>query len=168
MSDRDLAGEIEAGLNELGFELVELERAGTARRPVLRLRIDHAAPVAKDAGVSVEDCARASRALEARLEADERFPATYVLEVSSPGVERPLSRRHDFERFAGREVALHGKQPLAGRARKLEGELLGIGGTGDEEMVKLRLPGGEELEIPRAEVTRANLVFRWGSEGRRT
>ena len=169
MSDRDLDVEIEIGLAELGFELVELERAGNARRPVLRLRIDHlpAAGVTEDRGVTLDDCARVSRALEARLEADARFPATYVLEVSSPGVERPLVRRADFERFAGREVALHGRRALAERAKTLKGELLGLREEeGGGEVITLRLEGGEELEIPRAEITRANLVFRWGSEGR--
>lgn len=168
MSDRDLTREIEAGLAELGFELVELEKAGNAARPVLRLRIDRMDGEDSDSGVSVDDCARVSRALEARLEENDRFPATYVLEVSSPGVERPLIRRRDFERFAGREVALHGKQSLAGRSRKLEGELVGIRGEARDEVVTLRFASGEEVEIPRAEVTRAHLVFRWGSEGRRT
>ena len=170
MSDRDLVREIEAGLADLGFELVELETAGNASRPVLRLRIDRE-PVAGDAegeGVSIEDCARVSRALEQRLEASERFPATYVLEVSSPGVERPLVRTRDFDRFAGREVELRGKQPLAGRSRKLSGELVGIRQEGAAEVVVLRLADGEEVDVPRSEVTRANLVFRWGSEGRRT
>jgi ribosome maturation factor RimP len=166
--DRDLTREIESGLADLGFELVELEKGGRASRPVLKIRIDRVAGAGEDAGISVDDCARASRSLEARLEAHDRFPTTYVLEVSSPGVERPLVRRRDFERFAGREVALQGKQPLAGRTRKLAGELLGIRGEEGAELVLLRLPGGEELEIPREEVTRANLVFRWGSEGRRT
>ena len=168
MSDRDLTREIEAGLADLGFELVEMEKGGTTSRPVLRLRIDRSTGPDEASGITVDDCARASRALEGRLEEDERFPATYVLEVSSPGVDRPLVRRRDFERLAGREVALQGKQPLAGRARKLEGELLGIRGEDGSEAVLLRLPGGDELEIPRNEVTRANLVFRWGSEGRRT
>lgn len=168
MSDRDLTRFVESGLGELGFELVDLERAGTASRPILRLRVDRVPGGDENAGVSLDDCARVSRALEARLEADGRYPATYVLEVSSPGVERPLVRPHDYERFAGREVALHGREPLAGRARKLEGELRGIRGEGEEAVVLLRLPGGEELEIPRSEVSRANLVFRWGSEGRRS
>lgn len=170
LSERDLEVEIEAGLAELGFELVELERAGRANRPVLRLRIDHRweAGAPDEAAVTLEDCARASRALEARLEADPRFPATYVLEVSSPGVERPLVRRSDFDRFAGREVALHGKRALAGRAKTVKGELLGVREGEGEAVVALRLDDGEELEIPRSEVTRANLVFRWGSEGRRS
>jgi ribosome maturation factor RimP len=167
VADRDLRPVVESGLEELGFELVEMEMGGTPSRPVLRLRIDRAEGSA-EAGVSVEDCARVSRALEARLEAESRISATYVLEVSSPGVERPLVRRRDFERFAGREVTLHGKQALAGRSRALQGELLGVEGEDAAESIVLRLPGGEEVRIPRAEVTRANLVFRWGSEGRRT
>lgn len=168
MTDRDLTAAVEAGLDELGFELVELEQAGNARRPVLRLRIDHRESDALQSNVSLEDCTRVSRALEARLEADPRFPETYVLEVSSPGVERPLVRRRDFQRFAGQEVAIRGTRPLAGRSRKLQGELLGIEGEASFEMIRLRLPDGEELEIPRSEISRANLVFRWGSEGRRS
>lgn len=168
MADRELEREIEAGLEELGFELVELESAGSASRPVLRLRIDRVAETAEEAGVSIDDCARVSRVLEARLESRPRAPSTYVLEVSSPGVERPLVRRRDFERFAGRDVALVGKRALAGQSKKVQGELVGIRGEGRDEVVALRLPDGQEVEIPRAEVTRANLVFRWGSEGRRT
>jgi ribosome maturation factor RimP len=168
VADRDLQAEVEAGLAELGFELVDLEKAGSASRPVLRLRIDWAEDGGDEVGVSIADCARVSRSLESRLEADERFPATYVLEVSSPGVERPLVRRRDFERFAGREVALHGKGVLAGRSRRLEGVLTGIDGAGVEEIIALRLPDGEEVLVPRSQVKRANLVFRWGSEGRRT
>src|SRR5690606_36522923 len=80
VADQDLREEIEAGLGELGFELVELERGGTSRRPVLRLRIDRLSGGEEDVGVSLDDCARVSRALEARLEASERVPATYVLE----------------------------------------------------------------------------------------
>ena len=167
MADRDLTPIIESGLAELGFELVEMEQGGTKSRPVLRLRIDRMEQGA-ESGVSVEDCARVSRALEARLEAQPGIPSTYVLEVSSPGVERPLVRRRDFERFAGQEVALQGKQALAGRARTLTGELLGVEGEGAGETILLRLPSAEEIRVPRAEVTRANLVFRWGSEGRRT
>ena len=168
VADRELTSVVEAGLAELGFELVELEKGGTASRPILRLRIDRAEGAGEEAGVSVQDCARVSRALEARLEARPGAPATYVLEVSSPGVERPLVRRRDFERFTGREVALHGKQALAGRSRTLTGELLGVQGEGPAEEIGLRLADGTEIRIPRADVTRANLVFRWGSEGRRT
>jgi len=153
-----LERELEARLEAIGFELVELERAGSRTRPVLRLRIDVAEG---DRGVTLDDCARVSRALEPYLDAREDLPERYVLEVSSPGVERPLVRARDFERFAGEEVALTGYGPLAGRGRRLTGKLLGLV-TDGEERIRLRLEDGEEIEVPRAEVARANLVFRWG------
>jgi ribosome maturation factor RimP len=90
------------------------------------------------------------------------MPERYVLEVSSPGVERPLTRERDWTRFAGRQVAVKGEDTLAGRARRLEGELLGL--VKDEEgadRVRLRLPGGDEVEIPVAEIQGAHIVFRW-------
>lgn len=167
MSDQHLDRELERRVEELGYELVELERAGSAHRPILRLRIDRAEAATPEASVSVEDCTRVSRALESFLDSGAAVAPKYVLEVSSPGVERPLVRPGDFERFAGKEVALAGKEPLAGRARRLEGVLLGIEGEGAESVIRLRLEKGEEISIPRAEVTRANLVFRWGSGGRR-
>jgi ribosome maturation factor RimP len=165
MSDEKLAREIEERLESLGYEMVELEQVGHRRRPILRLKIDRP-DATPGAGVTVEDCRVVSRALEEYLDERPGMPETYELEVSSPGVERPLSRRRDFSRFTGQEVALHGKSPLAGRARRLEGELLGLRGEEPRESVVLRLSDGEEVEVPREEITRAHLVFRWGGEGR--
>jgi ribosome maturation factor RimP len=98
------------------------------------------------------------------LDAREDLSDRYVLEVSSPGVERPLVRPRDWTRFAGQPVSVRGRGTLAGKARRLEGELLGLKGEGGEETVGLRLPGGEEVEFPLAEVEKANLVFRWGAK----
>jgi ribosome maturation factor RimP len=165
MSNPDLAPRMERRVEEMGYELVEMEQVGTPRRPILRLRIDRPEST-PGSGVTVEDCSRVSRALEEWLDESGTLPATYVLEVSSPGVERPLVRPRDFQRFAGQEVALRGRAPLAGRARRLEGELIGLRGEGGEERVALRLPGGEEVEIPRGEITRAHLVYRWDQGGR--
>lgn len=161
----EVAGELEARIDGLGYELVDVQWSGTARRPLVRIRIDRpgsgrgAAPAE---GVTVEDCARVSRALEGWLDGLRAMPERYVLEVSSPGVDRPLNRARDFRRFAGRTVAVKGDGPLAGRATRLEGELLGLAqaGTG-EEIVRLRLHGGEEVEIPRTEITGARLVCEW-------
>lgn len=153
--ERELAARIEA----LGFELVELERGGSRTRPVLRIRMDR--PDAEPGqGVTLDDCAAVSRALEPMLDARENLGEKYVLEVSSPGVERPLVRPRDFERFAGHEVALIGQAPLAGRGRRLEGELLGYAAD-DGEAVRLRLGDGDVVDIPRDEVARAHLIFRW-------
>ena len=153
--------EMESRIEQLGYELVDLDWAGSARRPLLRIRIDRAAGGAGE-GVTVDDCARVSRALEGWLDGLESMPERYVLEVSSPGVERPLRRPRDFERFVGKKIAVKGSAPLAGRATRLEGELLGLGASGSgEERVRLRLPGGDEVEIPRTEITGAHLVFEW-------
>lgn len=152
--------ELEARIGALGYEFVELERAGSRTRPILRVRIDlpESAP---GQGVTLEDCARATRALEEYLDQLPELGGRYVLEVSSPGVERPLVRGRDFERFAGREVALRGSAPLAGRSRRLEGELLGLVEEGGEERIRLRLNDGAVVEVPRGEVARVHLVYRW-------
>ena len=92
MSDQNLDRELERRVEELGYEMVELERAGSAHRPILRLRIERSDATAPEAAVSVEDCTRVSRALEAFLDAGGALAPKYVLEVSSPGVERPLVR----------------------------------------------------------------------------
>jgi ribosome maturation factor RimP len=91
-----------------------------------------------------------------------------VLEVSSPGVERPLVRRRDWRRFAGQEVALKGKAALAGRAKRLQGTLLGLTGSedADDAAARLKLEDGTEVEVPLGEVERAHLVFRWETKGR--
>jgi ribosome maturation factor RimP len=154
-----LATRVEA----LGYEFVELERAGARSRPILRVRID--LPDSRPGhGVKVEDCARVTRELEAVLDQEPELGGRYVLEVSSPGVERPLVRPRDFERFAGQEVALRGDAALAGRARRLEGELVGLVEVDGEERVRLRLHNGDVVDVPRAEIARAHLVYRWSAE----
>jgi ribosome maturation factor RimP len=159
-----MSGTLEHAIRErveaLGFELIELERAGSKTRPVLRVRADRPAS-AEGAGIGLDDCARISRSLEEYLDALPAMPDKYVLEVSSPGVERPLVRGSDFERFAGHEVAVRGYAPLAGRSRRLEGELLGLVERPDGDAVRLRLGDGEEVEVLRSEIARAHLVFRW-------
>ena len=160
MAEQSLTTVLEERVEALGFELVELERSGARNRPVFRVRVDRPGSVPGD-GVGLDDCARISRALEEYLDAQETIAGNYVIEVSSPGVERPLVKRRDFERFAGHEVALKGYGPLVGRGRRLQGELLGIEGAPEDERVRLRLEDGEEVEIDRGAVARANLVFRW-------
>jgi ribosome maturation factor RimP len=154
-----LAAEIERIVEGLGYELVEMEAVGSRARPILRVYLDRPDSVPGTPAVTVEDCTAVSRALEPMLDARPDVAERYLLEVSSPGVERPLVRPRDFARFAGQEVSVRGKATLAGKARRLQGELLGLTGGGDG--VKMRLPGGEEVEFPLAEVEKANLVYRW-------
>jgi len=112
-------------------------------------------------GVKVDDCVRVSRELEVYLDQLPGLSERYVLEVSSPGLERPLIRPRDFERFAGREIAVRGANILAGRARRLEGELIGLVEEDGREAIRLRLNDGEIVDLPREEVTRAHLIYRW-------
>lgn len=158
--------ELDRRVDELGFELVQVEWAGSAGRPILRIRIDvpgGSDPREATGGVTVDDCAEVSRALESWLDGVDALPDTYVLEVSSPGVERPLIREADWSRFAGEQVALKGgKAMLAGRATYLEGELLGPGTDAEgRQIVRLRLGGGEELEVAKEDIRAARLLFRW-------
>lgn len=160
MSDRSLAEVLEERTEALGFELVEYERTGSKNRPVLRVRVDR--PDAEPGeGVGLDDCARISRSLEEYLDELETLPGNYVLEVSSPGVERPLVRSRDFERFAGREVVVKGYAPLAGRGKRLQGELLGLVDRPTGEVVRLRLEDTDEVEVPRKDIAKAHLVFHW-------
>jgi ribosome maturation factor RimP len=156
----ELEGEIERRVDALGYELVELERAGSRSRPILRVRIDRPGSGPR-AGVTVDDCARVSRALEEWLDSEAAIADRYVLEVSSPGVERPLVRASDFARFAGREVAVKTSQPLPNGSKRVEGELVGLDTAGGQERVRLRLADGSLIDIPRSDVARAHLVFRW-------
>lgn len=152
---------LERRVEELGYEVVELRWGGSGRRPMLKLRIDRP-DTSPGEGVTVDECASVSRALESWLDEHEGLSERYVLEVSSPGVDRPLVRPRDFERFKGEHVAVKGKEILLGKATRLEGELLGLAEPGtDDESVLLRLPSGEEVSIPRSEIRKAHLVFTW-------
>ena len=154
-----LREELETRLSGLGYELVQLDWAGGPARPVIRLRVEREA---MDRPVSLDDCVTVSRGIEAWLDEDARVPERYVLEVSSPGLERPLTRDRDFRRFQGRRIAVTGKEALRGRASRLEGELLGlVGGNGDGGSIRLRLSEGDEVEVPRSRVAVARLVHDW-------
>jgi ribosome maturation factor RimP len=150
---------VERIVEELGFELVTFERAGGRRRPLWRLRVDRPESEPGRSSVTVDDCAAVSRAVRAVLEAEDGGEVEYILEVSSPGVERPLTRARDFERFAGWVVRVRGYGPLAGRGRQLEGVLLGMS-TRDGDTIALEV-GGETIEVPRGEIATAKLVYRW-------
>ena len=140
-------------LDRVGFDLVELRRGGSRSRPTLQVRLDR-----RDGGkVSVEDCAVASRALEARLDAEGSAGDRYVLEVSSPGLDRPLTRPHDWHRFAGRRASVL-SPALGGRQ---EVEIVGLEGEAGAEVVVLRTARGEEQRVPLAEVREARLAFHW-------
>lgn len=149
---------IEETVENLGFEVVTLERGGGRRRPLIRIRIDRPDSPPGQSAVGVDDCARVSRAVREVLEA-EGGGEDWILEVSSPGVERPLTKARDFDRFAGLPVRVRGYGPLAGRSRELEGTLLGLV-DGDGETFALEIDG-ERVTIPRESVAAARLVYSW-------
>lgn len=160
----DLARDLDEFLEGMGFEMVSLDRGGGRRTPVVRLKIDRPWGVPGASEVSVEDCTRVARELRGFLEGRSDVASDCVLEVSSPGVERPLVRPRDFRRFTGHEVRLKGYGPLAGRSKTLQGVLLGLDGEEERgDVVALRVDE-ERLEVPLASIASANLVYDWESD----
>lgn len=157
MTDSSLERELERRVEDLGYEFVELETAGNRVRPILRLRIDR--PDSEPGrGVTLDECSAVSRALEPYLDELPELSDTYVLEVSSPGLERPLTRAKHFERFAGREAR------VKTQGKRLEGTLLGMEGDAGEERVRFRRSDGAQVAIPLAEIQGASLIHRWETE----
>ena len=150
--------EAEDRLQHLGIDLVSMDWAGSRNRPVIQLRIERS-PMGEPP-VTVDDCARVSRELESWLDEHEEIPERYVLEVSSPGLERPLTRTRDWERFAGEPVVVVGYGVLAERSTRLEAELLGLDSE-PEPTVRLRLEDGAEVGVPLADIKGAHLLFKW-------
>src|SRR6185503_19251658 len=139
----------------LGYDLVELRVGGTARRPLLDVRIDR-----RDGEkITIEDCALVSRSIEPRLDASGMVGENYVLEVSSPGVERPLRNAADWRRFVGRTAKVLAPS-LGGR---LEVEVLGVDDSSGVLVAVMRDTRGTEHRIPLTDVREARLVFRWGA-----
>ena len=149
---------LEALVNEelapLGLELVELKVGGSKGRPVLDVRVDRL-DLQK---VQVGDCERASRAIEARLDAQpDLITSRYVLEVSSPGMERPLRTEREWRRFVGRKagvnsLTLHGRQEV---------DIVAVEGEAPEVTLRLRDAKGNEHVVALADVTDARLAFHW-------
>ncbi len=157
----DLESELEALLQQLGLELVESAWVGSPRRPILRIKMDVVDSVPGEGGVTVDQCAKVSRAVEPWLDSHPEVPEKYVLEVSSPGVERPLTRRRDWDRFQGRPVRVKGRDLPGGRGNRLEGELLKVEESEGGPQVTLLMDNGEEIRVPLDRIQQAHLVFRW-------
>ncbi len=140
-------------LDALLFDLVELRRGGTKARPLIEIRIDR-----RDGRqVSVDDCARASRAIEARLDAGTLVSGRYELQLSSPG-ERPLRTAAEWRRFVGRWAQV--LSPAHGG--RWEARIVAVDGAegGEGVELELELASGERRHVPLAEVKEARLAFR--------
>ena len=143
----------------LGFELVDLRRTGTLQRPILQVRVDR--PDSRPGqGVTADDCAVISRSLESFLENRAMVGPQYVLEVSSPGLERPLRLPEHWRRFVGRQARVRAA-PLPGKMR------VEIVALPDEEHVLLRREDGSEITVAFDDIREAVLVVDWELIGKR-
>jgi ribosome maturation factor RimP len=156
----ELLAPIRDHVTGLGFELVDLRQAGTLQRPILQVRVDR--PDSRPGqGVTADDCATISRSLERFLESSAMVGPRYVLEVSSPGFERPLRWPEHWRRFVGRHARVRA-QSLPGRRRV---EILAVP---DDEHVVLRQEDGSEVTLAFKAIREAKLVAESEALGKRS
>lgn len=136
---------IEIPILRKNMELVDLEWKREKRGWVLRIFID------KPGGVTVEDCAKISGIVEDILDRENIIHHSYVLEVSSPGIERPLVKKEDYERFKGEKAKITLKTPVSGR-RNFTGIIIGV----KNNLVQIE-EGGKIWEFPLENIKKANL-----------
>ena len=139
---------IASAIEPMGYDLVRVRLSG-GHQPTLQVMAER-----RDGrAMSVDDCAEISRSLSAHLDVEDPIPGAYTLEVSSPGIDRPLVRAQDYERFSGHEAKVELREPVDGR-RRFRGRILGL--TGDQ--VRIALPEGE-ASVPFASISAAKLVL---------
>lgn len=140
---------LEPGVTALGYELLGIEHLAQGRHSVLRLYID------SPDGITVDDCERVSHQVSGVLEVEDPIKGQYTLEVSSPGLDRPLFKPAHYERFVGEVIAVRLARPL-GERRKFKGRLLGLRDGAvviDQE--------GTEVALPLEDIDKAHLVPQW-------
>lgn len=146
--DRRLAGIVGPAIEGLGFELVRIRLMGGKQR-ILQIMADR-----PDGGIEVDDCAKISTAVSAILDVEDPIEDNYILEVSSPGIDRPLTRLKDFEMWKGWEARIETTELIDGR-RRFKGALVGV--EDDEVLIEIE-EGGEEVTI--------GLKFDWLSDAK--
>ena len=155
--DDDLAGlitDIRCRVTEIGYELVDLRKRGSRGRPLLQVRVDLADP-APGRGITHADCSVVSRALEQWLDEARVLGDRYVLEVSSPGVERPIRWPEHWSRFRGREVNVR----ITGKGR-IRATIVDV--INDGTQVLLRPTGTtEDMAVPLEDARDATLAVNW-------
>ncbi len=133
----------------MGYELVRVTVLGRDR-PTVQVMADRA----DGSLITVDDCEAISRQLSAVLDVEDPLPGAWMLEVSSAGIDRPLTRVKDWNRFAGHLVRVETQFPVNGRKR-YAGIVLGA----DESTARLRLDDGSEVALKHADIRRAKLVL---------
>src|SRR4051794_1781084 len=154
IDSNEIARIIEPSLDAMGYRLVRLMQTGGLHRPTLQLMAERR----DDEPMTVEDCAEISRAVSALLDVADPIADAYMLEVSSPGIDRPLVRPEDYDRFAGLEARIDLSSPVdiagQGGRKRLRGRVLGR----DGDHVRLAVEGSE-IRLPLGEIARAKLVL---------
>lgn len=156
----ELEAFVQQQVDGLGYDLVEFRRGGTRNRPLLDVRIDRR----DGARVSVDDCAFVSRSLERQLDDSDIAGNEYVLEVSSPGVERPLRTPADWRRFAGRRVRAKTRAFDDAPSATQEFDLLDVEDDDEHAVAVWSDSKGELHRLRLADVIEARLVFVWNRE----
>ncbi len=137
---------IEPLLVDLGMELVDAELKRSKGKMLLRVFID------REGGVTIDDCESASREIEALLDVEDPIPASYVLEVSSPGLDRPLKKPADFKRFCGSKVRIVTAEPV-----DMQTFFVGKIDTASDDSVVLTLPKDKKVELSYGNISKARL-----------
>ncbi|HLY60166.1 MAG TPA: ribosome maturation factor RimP [Terriglobia bacterium] len=131
-----------------GLALIDVELKGGRSNPLLRIYID------KPQGVSHADCALVSEQMSAILDVEDLFPGSYTLEVSSPGLDRALTKPSHYQHFSGRRARLVLKEPV-GEQRVIEGRLAGL----EAGRVKLDFGEGRLMELELSNISKARLIL---------
>ena len=139
-----LAEEVAASMS---MEVVLVEIKGDANHSVVRTYID------QPGGISLDDCERFSRRFSVALDVEDWIPFNYVLEVSSPGVNRPLVKESDFRRFSGKDAKIRTRLPIEGQ-RNFKGKIVGV----TEGRVELEVVPGKQIGIALTDIEKANLI----------
>jgi len=135
-------------VEDMGYDIVRVQLSGM-QRPTLQIMAERR----DDGAMTVEDCAEISRAISAVLDVEDPIASAYTLEISSPGIDRPLTRLKDYERFAGFEARVETRFPIDGRKR-FRGLLRGVA----DEAVQIETDTGM-VAIPFADIQRGKLVL---------
>lgn len=144
--EQDLTEMLDPAVEALGFEMLGLEFVQAGRHSTLRIYID------SDNGITVDNCADVSRQVSAILDVEDPITNEYDLEVSSPGVDRPLFKQHHYEQAVGEEVRLRTKLPQDGR-RNFKGDLVKV----DGDMLTLKIDNADVM-VMLSNVERANMI----------
>ncbi|VAX13392.1 Bacterial ribosome SSU maturation protein RimP [hydrothermal vent metagenome] len=147
MLEEKLARLVASAVEALGLELVGVEYFAQGAHSVLRVYID------SELGVTLDDCSRVSHQLSGVLEVEDPIRGKFNLEVSSPGLDRPLFTLAHFERFVGQGVKLRLRQPLNGQ-RKFKGVIAAV----EDGHIQITLDDSQTLELEIDEIEKANLI----------